>query len=220
MSNSNTQWAKISNLDIVAGPTLIFIENKSSLRRAKSQWETNFDTCAFEDLQYLKTIWFFSLFIRWSSSSQILVFTINTFSRQRNQSALSSKVKTQLSRWHWVQYFSLCQFFCVCVSGNNLNGPNGPELLGNTEENNNAAGDEREPSASLPNNKVPVSQPPRRSRDYSWRLAGATECSATCGKGKSHQSSDVFSFQNDWNPRNIGSYSQIVNCKIDSVYVK
>lgn len=70
--------------------------------------------------------------------------------------------------------------------GNNLNGPNGPELLGNTEENNNAAGDEREPSASLPNNKVPVSQPPRRSRDYSWRLAGATECSATCGKGSRH----------------------------------
>ncbi|XP_044029932.1 thrombospondin type-1 domain-containing protein 4-like isoform X2 [Siniperca chuatsi] len=32
-------------------------------------------------------------------------------------------------------------------------------------------------------NQVPVVQPPRRPREYNWKLAGATECSASCGKG-------------------------------------
>lgn len=94
------------------------------------------------------------------------------------------------------------------VSGNDLNRPGGPEDLGNTEETSNAADDKRAPPSSLPNNKVPMSQPPRRSRDYSWRLAGATECSATCGKGKSHHSSDVFS------PRNKSPNSKKVSLKI------
>lgn len=185
-----------------------------------------FDANATEECWYLITTCLFSLIIRWSSSSQILVFTINTFCRQRNQSALSSKVKSQqrlmfffndttnyvyvnkLNKYKqsWVTECHISHF-----SGNDLNRPGGPEHLGNTEEANNTADDKRAPPSSLPNNKVPISQPPRRSRDYSWRLAGATECSATCGKGKSHHSSDVFS------PRNKSPNSKKVSLKIDWV---
>ncbi|XP_078017605.1 thrombospondin type-1 domain-containing protein 4 isoform X3 [Epinephelus lanceolatus] len=38
----------------------------------------------------------------------------------------------------------------------------------------------------LPDNQVPVVQPPRREREYNWKLAGTTECSASCGKGFRH----------------------------------
>uniref|UniRef100_A0A1A8IET7 ADAMTS-like 7 n=2 Tax=Nothobranchius kuhntae TaxID=321403 RepID=A0A1A8IET7_NOTKU len=34
-----------------------------------------------------------------------------------------------------------------------------------------------------PDNQVPVVQPPRREREYNWKMTGATECSASCGKG-------------------------------------
>uniref|UniRef100_A0A8C6PYN8 Thrombospondin type 1 domain containing 4 n=1 Tax=Nothobranchius furzeri TaxID=105023 RepID=A0A8C6PYN8_NOTFU len=33
-----------------------------------------------------------------------------------------------------------------------------------------------------PDNQVPVVQPPRREREYNWKMTGATECSASCGK--------------------------------------
>uniref|UniRef100_A0A6Q2ZMB0 PLAC domain-containing protein n=1 Tax=Esox lucius TaxID=8010 RepID=A0A6Q2ZMB0_ESOLU len=35
----------------------------------------------------------------------------------------------------------------------------------------------------LPDNQVPAVQPPRRQREYNWKLAGATECSSSCGRG-------------------------------------
>ncbi|XP_017284203.1 thrombospondin type-1 domain-containing protein 4 [Kryptolebias marmoratus] len=50
------------------------------------------------------------------------------------------------------------------------------------QENSNSAGEGRHPP-HLPDNQVPAVQPPRRERDYNWKQAGATECSATCGKG-------------------------------------
>ncbi|KAK7913517.1 hypothetical protein WMY93_013728 [Mugilogobius chulae] len=38
-------------------------------------------------------------------------------------------------------------------------------------------------SSHLPDNQVPVELPPRRDREYRWKHAGSTECSASCGKG-------------------------------------
>ncbi|XP_049909620.1 thrombospondin type-1 domain-containing protein 4-like isoform X2 [Epinephelus moara] len=38
----------------------------------------------------------------------------------------------------------------------------------------------------LPDNQVPVVQPPRREREYNWKMTGTTECSASCGKGFKH----------------------------------
>uniref|UniRef100_A0A8C7UPM1 Thrombospondin type 1 domain containing 4 n=1 Tax=Oncorhynchus mykiss TaxID=8022 RepID=A0A8C7UPM1_ONCMY len=35
----------------------------------------------------------------------------------------------------------------------------------------------------VPNNQVPAVLPPRRQREYNWKLSGATECSASCGRG-------------------------------------
>uniref|UniRef100_A0A673Y640 Thrombospondin type 1 domain containing 4 n=1 Tax=Salmo trutta TaxID=8032 RepID=A0A673Y640_SALTR len=35
----------------------------------------------------------------------------------------------------------------------------------------------------VPNNQVPAVQPPKRQREYNWKLSGATECSASCGRG-------------------------------------
>lgn len=49
----------------------------------------------------------------------------------------------------------------------------------------NPAGGGRYPPR-LPDNHVPVAQPPRREREYNWKLAGATDCSASCGKGMKH----------------------------------
>ncbi|XP_060898248.1 thrombospondin type-1 domain-containing protein 4-like isoform X1 [Labrus mixtus] len=50
------------------------------------------------------------------------------------------------------------------------------------QENLTPAGGGRVPP-SLPDNHVPVVQPPRRVREYNWKQAGTTECSASCGKG-------------------------------------
>ncbi|XP_055010812.1 thrombospondin type-1 domain-containing protein 4 [Boleophthalmus pectinirostris] len=38
-------------------------------------------------------------------------------------------------------------------------------------------------SPRLPDNQVTAVLPPRQDREYSWKLAGSTECSASCGKG-------------------------------------
>lgn len=49
------------------------------------------------------------------------------------------------------------------------------------EDLNTAAGGRYSPRP--PDNQVPVVQPPRREREYNWKLSGSTECSASCGKG-------------------------------------
>uniref|UniRef100_A0A8C4IMG7 Thrombospondin type 1 domain containing 4 n=1 Tax=Dicentrarchus labrax TaxID=13489 RepID=A0A8C4IMG7_DICLA len=68
--------------------------------------------------------------------------------------------------------------------GNAVNGQGGYDNHRNTkQENFNPAGGGRDPPR-LPDNQVPVAQPPRRVRDYNWKMAGATECSASCGKGQ------------------------------------
>ncbi|XP_068612868.1 thrombospondin type-1 domain-containing protein 4-like [Brachionichthys hirsutus] len=61
--------------------------------------------------------------------------------------------------------------------GNTVNGQGGYDHHGNTHQENS-----NQPPR-LPDNQPPVVQPPRRTRDYNWKLAGATECSASCGKG-------------------------------------
>ncbi|XP_072236245.1 thrombospondin type-1 domain-containing protein 4-like [Leuresthes tenuis] len=63
----------------------------------------------------------------------------------------------------------------------NGQGGNG-QHINTQQENFNSAGGGRYP-VRLPDNQVPVVQPPRREREYNWKLTGATECSASCGKG-------------------------------------
>uniref|UniRef100_A0A8D3CQZ4 Thrombospondin type 1 domain containing 4 n=1 Tax=Scophthalmus maximus TaxID=52904 RepID=A0A8D3CQZ4_SCOMX len=50
------------------------------------------------------------------------------------------------------------------------------------QENVDTAGGGRYPTR-LPDNQVPVIQPPRREREHNWKMTGVTECSASCGKG-------------------------------------
>lgn len=76
----------------------------------------------------------------------------------------------------------------VPVLGNAVNGQGGHDHHSNThQENYNPAGGGRDPPP-LPDNQVPVVQPPRRPKEYNWKQAGATECSASCGKGQSNYS--------------------------------
>ncbi|XP_013881562.1 thrombospondin type-1 domain-containing protein 4 isoform X2 [Austrofundulus limnaeus] len=64
-----------------------------------------------------------------------------------------------------------------------INGQNEYNQHNNAQqENSNSAGGGGYPP-HLPDNQVPAVQPPRREREYNWKLTGATECSATCGKG-------------------------------------
>lgn len=72
----------------------------------------------------------------------------------------------------------------MSVLGNAVNGQGGYDHHHNTHQGNfNPAGGERDPPR-LPDNQVPAVQPPKREREYNWKLAGATECSASCGKGQ------------------------------------
>ncbi|XP_034535418.1 thrombospondin type-1 domain-containing protein 4-like [Notolabrus celidotus] len=67
--------------------------------------------------------------------------------------------------------------------GNTVNGQGGYDHHYNTHQDNlTPAGGGRFPPR-LPDNQVPFVQPPRRAREYNWKLAGNTECSASCGKG-------------------------------------
>ncbi|XP_036951161.1 thrombospondin type-1 domain-containing protein 4-like isoform X2 [Acanthopagrus latus] len=66
--------------------------------------------------------------------------------------------------------------------GNAVNGQGYDHDSDTHQENFHPSGGGRDPPP-LPDNQVPVVQPPRRPREYNWKLAGATECSASCGKG-------------------------------------
>ncbi|XP_042342790.1 thrombospondin type-1 domain-containing protein 4-like [Plectropomus leopardus] len=66
--------------------------------------------------------------------------------------------------------------------GNTVNGQGGYDHSNTHQENLNPAGGGWHPPRR-PDNQVPVVQPPRREREYNWKLAGTTECSASCGKG-------------------------------------
>ncbi|KAM6943639.1 thrombospondin type-1 domain-containing protein 4 [Xenentodon cancila] len=64
-----------------------------------------------------------------------------------------------------------------------VNGQDGYDHHSNTkQESFNSADGGRFPPR-LPDNQVPAVQPPRRDREYSWKLAGASDCSVSCGKG-------------------------------------
>lgn len=68
-----------------------------------------------------------------------------------------------------------------------MNGHGGYDHPSTThQENFNPAGGGRYPP-HLPDNQVPAVQPPRREREYNWKQSGATECSASCGKGRETQ---------------------------------
>nr|XP_043886752.1 thrombospondin type-1 domain-containing protein 4-like [Solea senegalensis] len=73
------------------------------------------------------------------------------------------------------------------TEGNTVTEPGSHDHHSNThQENFDTAGGERTPPPPpppLPDNQVPAVQPPTRQRDYNWKLAGVTECSASCGKG-------------------------------------
>ncbi|KAM9408517.1 thrombospondin type-1 domain-containing protein 4 [Pholidichthys leucotaenia] len=67
--------------------------------------------------------------------------------------------------------------------GNAVNGQDRHDQHSGThQENVNTVGTGTLPP-HLPDNKVPAVPPPRREREYNWKLSGATECSASCGKG-------------------------------------
>ncbi|XP_056135345.1 thrombospondin type-1 domain-containing protein 4-like [Lampris incognitus] len=68
--------------------------------------------------------------------------------------------------------------------GNNVNGQGGYNHHSNThQEGFDPDGGGRYPPHIPPDKAVPAVQPPRRQREYNWKLTGATECSASCGKG-------------------------------------
>ncbi|XP_064838017.1 thrombospondin type-1 domain-containing protein 4-like isoform X1 [Oncorhynchus masou masou] len=67
--------------------------------------------------------------------------------------------------------------------GNTLHGQSGIDHRGNpNQEGYDPAGGSKYPP-QVPNNQVPAVQPPKRQREYNWKLSGATECSASCGRG-------------------------------------
>ncbi|KAM9423451.1 thrombospondin type-1 domain-containing protein 4 isoform 2-T2 [Salvelinus alpinus] len=67
--------------------------------------------------------------------------------------------------------------------GNTLYGQSGNDHRGNPNQDGyDPAGGGKYPP-QVPNNQVPAVQPPRRQREYNWKLSGATECSASCGRG-------------------------------------
>nr|XP_029497595.1 thrombospondin type-1 domain-containing protein 4-like [Oncorhynchus nerka] len=67
--------------------------------------------------------------------------------------------------------------------GNTLYGQSGNDHRGNPNQDGyDPAGGGKYPP-QVPNNQVPAVLPPRRQREYNWKLSGATECSASCGRG-------------------------------------
>lgn len=75
----------------------------------------------------------------------------------------------------------------VRVLENTVTGQGGYDHHSNArQENVDTAGGGRYPTR-LPDNQVPVIQPPRREREHNWKMTGVTECSASCGKGRETQ---------------------------------
>lgn len=68
----------------------------------------------------------------------------------------------------------------VCVVVDAVNRSSEYEHQATTQDRTSAAGQERDSPPVVEN-----LQPPRRTPDYNWKLAGATECSASCGHGQS-----------------------------------
>ncbi|KAK2853521.1 hypothetical protein Q5P01_006182 [Channa striata] len=67
--------------------------------------------------------------------------------------------------------------------GNTVNGQGEYDHHSNTHQENSNPTDRGRYPPHLPNNQVPAPPPPRREREYNWKMAGATECSTSCGKG-------------------------------------
>lgn len=66
---------------------------------------------------------------------------------------------------------------------NDLNRETGSSHHNNVFQPNFNTAEKESYSPRLPDNQVSPALPPRRDREYSWKLAGPTECSASCGKG-------------------------------------
>lgn len=74
-------------------------------------------------------------------------------------------------------------YFLFCASKEAAGGQDEyTQQIHTQQENVNSAGGGRY-HPHLPDNQVPAVVPPRRDREYNWKLTGTTECSASCGKG-------------------------------------
>lgn len=82
----------------------------------------------------------------------------------------------------------------VHVSGNTVNGQGGYDQHSNTHQENLKPPGGGSYPPRFPDNQVPAAPPPRREREYNWKLAGATQCSVSCGKGTGRS----------WNFLNVG----------------
>ncbi|XP_063044292.1 thrombospondin type-1 domain-containing protein 4 [Engraulis encrasicolus] len=80
------------------------------------------------------------------------------------------------------------------AEGNTVNGQSVTDHYGGSSHGQGSHGGGGYPSqggsypSQVPDNQVPQPQPqpqppPRRQREYNWKLTGASDCSATCGKG-------------------------------------
>ncbi|KAJ3593274.1 hypothetical protein NHX12_005609, partial [Muraenolepis orangiensis] len=69
---------------------------------------------------------------------------------------------------------------------NPITGQGGYDHHGNTHQEGYDPAGGGWPPSGIPDNQVPAVQPPRRQREYNWKQAGTTECSASCGKGFMH----------------------------------
>uniref|UniRef100_A0A8C7G8E4 Thrombospondin type 1 domain containing 4 n=1 Tax=Oncorhynchus kisutch TaxID=8019 RepID=A0A8C7G8E4_ONCKI len=67
--------------------------------------------------------------------------------------------------------------------GNTLYGQSGNDHRGNPNQDGYDPAGGGKYTPQVPNNQVPAVLPPRRQREYNWKLSGATECSASCGRG-------------------------------------
>ncbi|KAJ0001984.1 hypothetical protein NQD34_001780, partial [Periophthalmus magnuspinnatus] len=77
---------------------------------------------------------------------------------------------------------SICYYF-LFFTGNDLNRQGGFSHHNNVFQHSREGEERGGYSPRLPDNQVTAVLPPRRDREYSWKLAGSTECSASCGKG-------------------------------------
>uniref|UniRef100_A0A8C7G6Y3 Thrombospondin type 1 domain containing 4 n=1 Tax=Oncorhynchus kisutch TaxID=8019 RepID=A0A8C7G6Y3_ONCKI len=66
---------------------------------------------------------------------------------------------------------------------NTLYGQSGNDHRGNPNQDGYDPAGGGKYTPQVPNNQVPAVLPPRRQREYNWKLSGATECSASCGRG-------------------------------------
>ncbi|KAJ0056219.1 hypothetical protein NL108_004502, partial [Boleophthalmus pectinirostris] len=94
----------------------------------------------------------------------------------------SNNKQEELSCWYFLSCLSICYYF-LFFTGNGLNREGGFSHHNNVFPHSREGEEIGRYSPRLPDNQVTAVLPPRQDREYSWKLAGSTECSASCGKG-------------------------------------